>query len=200
MTTKNFMSNCIDMRAVLPLPLLSEHANKGSQPIGEIYHLRKSPRGVYMRAALFDHIAARYAEGLIRKGETRCLSVGHDGQALLAEVDGLKFYSNWKLKEISICRSGANADCYFEIHHEGDIGKKFWEPSSAPKAEPRIAYRGPWKQDEQYQPGDFASFQGGLWHAEIESKGVRPNDAPMVWKLSVKRGAVEKMEKRHAQA
>jgi hypothetical protein len=58
-----------------------------------------------------------------------------------------------------------------------------------------LNYRGPWKASVTYQPGEFASFQGGLWHSEIQSKGLRPNDAPAAWKLAVKRGAADRMER-----
>ncbi|TGQ15922.1 hypothetical protein [Mesorhizobium sp. M00.F.Ca.ET.217.01.1.1] len=199
-TSNSGASSSGAMKAKLPVPLLAEHKDHGSQPIGQVYFLRKSSRGVYMRAALFDHFAAKYAEDLIRKGEMQCLSIAHEqGSTLLAEVDGIRFWSDWTLKEISICRAGANPDCSFELYREGDDGRKFWQPSDASKRhEPRLPYRGPWKADQEYLPGDMTSHQGGLWHSEITSKGLRPNESPLGWKLVVKRGAVEKMEKAHA--
>lgn len=199
-TSNNGATNSEAMKAKLPVPLLAEHKDQGSQPIGEVFFLRKSPRGVYMRAALFDHFAAKYAEDLIRKGEMQCLSIAHEpGSTLLAEVDGIRFWSDWTLKEISICRAGANRDCSFELYREGDDGRKFWQASDDSKPhEPRLPYRGPWKEDREYLPGDMISHQGALWHAEIASKGVRPNESPMIWKLCVKRGGAERLEKAHA--
>ncbi|MBZ9910486.1 hypothetical protein LB557_31430 [Mesorhizobium sp. BR115XR7A] len=185
------------IEAELPIPLISEHTTSGS--IGSVFYLRRSPTSLYMRACLHDHFAAKHAESLIKNGSVSCLSIApqrNTGRPL-ATVDGVRFFSGIGLAEISICQSGANADARFEILRKGDDGRKFWASSSSPKAEPRIPYRGPWKETEQYQPGDFVSHQGGLWHGEIESKGVRPNESPMVWRLAVKRGDAEKMERRH---
>ncbi|RVD72931.1 MAG: hypothetical protein E5V62_02985 [Mesorhizobium sp.] len=199
-TENNQATTSAKMQATLPVPLLSEHKDDGSHPIGQVYHLRKSPSGIYMRARLFaDHIGARYAEELIRKGDVQCLSIAHAaGSKLLAVVDGTKFWGDWTLKEISICREGANDGCRFEIHRDGDDGRRFWQTATHKQIEPRLPYRGPWKADQEYLPGDMTSHQGGLWHSEITSRGVRPNESPAAWKLVVKRGAVEKMEKAHA--
>ena len=202
-TDNNQATTSAKMQATLPVPLLSEHADQGSRPIGEVHHLRKSPSSIYMRARLFDdHIGARYAEELIRKGEVQCLSIAHTpGSNLLAVVDGKKFWGDWTLKEISICRDGANEGCRFEIYRDGDDGRQFWQAPSATtqkRIDPRLPYRGAWKPDQEYLPGDMCSHQGGLWHSEITSKGLRPNESPMGWKLVVKRGAVEKMERAHA--
>ncbi|MER9588550.1 hypothetical protein NKI94_07050 [Mesorhizobium australicum] len=193
-TSSRRASSSADMKAVLPLPLWSEHKDAGSQPIGEVYFLRKSPRGVYMRAALFDHFAAKYAENLIRRRELGCLSIAHKpGSKLLAEVDDIKFFSEWTLKEISVCRLGRNPDCKFEVLQDGDEGKKFWEPSDSAGDRPSLPYRGVWKATETYRPGDFVTKAGGLWHSEISSTGLEPG-LGLGWKLCVKSGEAHKLE------
>ena len=100
----------------LPTPLLSAHAKFGG-PIGAVFHVEKSDSRLYVRARLFAGPAADYAWKLITSGETLSFS----GAALPgsttaeAEVDGVKFYSNWTLGEVSICRKGANPDCWAQI-------------------------------------------------------------------------------------
>lgn len=204
----------IDSRGIevdLPIPLFSEHQDK-DHAIGMIFHARRSPACLYVRACLYDHLAAKYAEKLIKNGTVSCLSIApvRGKSTPLATVDGVRFFSGIKLAEVTICRSAANPDARFEVYRKGDDGRKFWDgQSSTVRVNPSvfspdlaeakgIAYRGPWRDSEQYEAGHFASHQGALWCALIQSRGVRPNEAPGVWQLCVKRGAVEKMEKAHA--
>ncbi|RVD68417.1 MAG: hypothetical protein E5V62_19045 [Mesorhizobium sp.] len=205
----NYSLESAGMDAALPTPLLSSHEGHAS-PLGSVFYIRRTAREVYVRAALFDNTAARYAKDLIVSGKLRCFSGASKAESMKLQgvVNGTRFYSAWTLREVSICQNGANPDCHFEVWRKGDDGKKFWgslsKRLSPSKLTPALAeanglrYRGPWSADEQYQPGDFASFQGGLWHSEISSKGLRPNESPAGWKLAVKRGAVERMEKAHA--
>lgn len=211
--TINSHKQAIDCRGIeveLPVPLFSEHEDK-DQAIGTVFYVRRSPACLYMRACLHDHFAAKYAEKLIKNGTVSCLSIApvRGNSTPLATVDGIRFFSAIKLAEVTICREGANPDARFEVYRKGDDGKKFWGQSSTARVNPSvfspdlaeakgIAYRGPWRDSEQYEAGQFASHQGALWAALIQSKGVRPNEAPGVWQLCVKRGAVEKMEKAHA--
>jgi hypothetical protein len=107
--------------ARLPVPLLFGHSKAKQTGIGEVVLLRKCSRQIYVRAALFDSEAADLAWRLIEAGEVRAFSVGaaHEGSHIQAEVDGVRFFDRWRLAEVSICRRGKNADCYFEIFGGG---------------------------------------------------------------------------------
>lgn len=61
------------VRCALPVPLLSGHSI--GKPIGEVYLLRRSAACVYVRAALFETVAALFARKLINEGSTTCFSV-----------------------------------------------------------------------------------------------------------------------------
>ncbi|MER8644680.1 hypothetical protein [Mesorhizobium sp. M1252] len=198
--THNYSLIAHGVDAELPVSLLSSHKGHNA-PIGSVFYIRKTNRLVYVRAELNDNESGDFAWGLIERGELRCFSGAAVNSSLRLQgiVEDKAFYGQWMLGEVSICKDGANPDSVFEILREGDDGRKFWEPSSsARKVELNIPYRGSWKTDSTYAPGDFVSHQGGLWHSEIESKGLRPNESPMGWRLVVKRGAVEKLEKAHA--
>lgn len=101
-------------RARFPIPVLSGHA-KGP-PIGEVVLVRIAERSVFVEAIIFEgNPAADHAWKLIESGETRCFSGAADQSSwrLAGEVDGVKFYDSWWLKEVSVCRTGANPDCHF---------------------------------------------------------------------------------------
>jgi hypothetical protein len=104
-------------RVDFPIPLLVSHEEEGS--IGEVVMLRRSPREVYIVAALHDgNLAADYAWSLVEQGELRAFSVASapstphriDGAVL-----GTRFVGEWTLGEVSLCRQGANPDCRAEI-------------------------------------------------------------------------------------
>lgn len=182
------------IEASLPLPLMSEHKTEGSSPIGTVYHLRRDAKGLYCRAELADHFAAEHSKRLIEDGETLAFSISvQPGQwRLQSVVDNVKFFDRWTLKEISVCRAGANPDARLEVlADDADDGSKFWLSPSRPlepKA-PELAYRGVWKSAESYQPGVFVTHRGSLWASLIESSGVTPGDSsPLCWKLAVKKG------------
>ncbi|CAN7732262.1 hypothetical protein [Mesorhizobium sp. LjNodule214] len=185
------------IEARLPLPLFSEHA-KDYEPIGSIYFIRRSVTGVYIRAWLDDHFAAQHAEKLIKSGDVACFSVSctPGSGKVLSVVDGVKFYDGMELREVSVCRAGANPNCRFEILRDGDDGRKFWDAPLASKAEaPSLPlYKGVWKADQWFRAGEFATFKGGLWAAQIDSQGLRPNESPAGWKLCVKSGEAHKLE------
>lgn len=103
------------MRVKMPVPLLFAH--KGIEvPIGDVFMVSKSEHQVYVRALIFeDNAAADHAWLLIEAGEVRALSVSRTDQHLQGIVDGISFYDRWRLKEVSICRRGANPQAYFEI-------------------------------------------------------------------------------------
>jgi HK97 family phage prohead protease len=88
--------------------------------IGAVVLLRKSHQQVYVRAALFEHNrAADAAWELIKSGECRSFSVGPKSfDRIEARVDGVLYVDRWTLREISICRTPANADCHFEIFRD----------------------------------------------------------------------------------
>lgn len=114
------------MGAVLPVPLLSGHKGHDT-PIGEVFYCRKTEKKIYVRAALYHNEAADYAWGLILKGELRAFSGAPqaDGLKLQGIVEGKKFYSVWRLGEVSIAKRGANPDSIFEVWNGIDSGVKF---------------------------------------------------------------------------
>ncbi len=53
-------------------------------------------------------------------------------------------------------------------------------------AEKGIAYRGVWESGETYEPGDYVTDKGGLWHANETTRSRPGTDGS--WQLAVKRG------------
>jgi hypothetical protein len=103
----------------LPIPLLSEHS-KFARSVGEVFLLRKTPTEIYVRASLHDDSeAADFAWRLIEDGELRAFSVSTemapDKYRLQAEVDGVRFFDLWWIKEVSLVRRPGNPDSRFEI-------------------------------------------------------------------------------------
>jgi len=115
------------MTAILPVPILSNHTGHGF-PIGEVFFIRRSDAAVYVRAVIFDNDAGDYAWSLIRSGDLGCFSgaAARDGMKIQGVVDGKAFYDEWRLREVSICRRGANPDSIFEIWDGTDDGSKFF--------------------------------------------------------------------------
>jgi hypothetical protein len=101
-------------RAKFPLPVFCSHAKEGD-PIGEVVSLRLSQGEIYIRAEIFKSSAADYAWELIKSGELQCLSAGSTQHKVQGVVEGIKFISSWRLREVSICRKGANPDARFEV-------------------------------------------------------------------------------------
>jgi hypothetical protein len=111
-------------RFKLPVPLLAGHgrveghsASLEQAKIGDVVWITKTPTGIFIRAVLAEGMAADHAWKLIVAGEYRALSVSSlPGSATLkGVVDGIRFYDEWTLREVSICRKGANPDAEFEI-------------------------------------------------------------------------------------
>jgi hypothetical protein len=108
-TTNNHSLSSVGCVVDFPIPLLCSHENLGS--VGEIVMLRRSPREIYCIAALHDNnLAADYAWSLVEQGELRAFSVASSQSRIDGSVLGTRFYGEWKLKEISLCRAGANPD------------------------------------------------------------------------------------------
>ena len=53
---------------------------------------------------------------------------------------------------------------------------------------PSLPYAGTWKASETYPAGTFITHRGALWHAEAQSRGIRPGESPVCWKLAAKAG------------
>jgi hypothetical protein len=100
----------------LPFPILSDHA--WGPPIGEVILARKSQDGVFIHGVVHeDSLAADHAWKLICDGKLVGLSgaFAPDSLRLAGVVDGCKFYDRWRLAEVSLCRKGANPDCWCQI-------------------------------------------------------------------------------------
>ncbi len=187
MNAKNTSLASEGAEVALPIPVFSEHAIRGA-PIGEVFYVAKGPDRVYVRARLFDTHAAAYAWGLIVTGEVRACSTGAAKPLELGSVvDGKSFFPRWPLTELSICRRGANPDAVFEVMAPGDTGAKFMTGEAA-DVRPSLPYAGTWKAGETYPAGTFITHRGALWHAEAQSRGVRPGESPVCWKLAAKAG------------
>ena len=63
------------------------------------------------------------------------------------------------------------------------------EKIAALEARPDIKYCGTWHDSTTYEPGDFTTFAGSMWHCRARCHGRRPGEAPDAWQLAVKRGA-----------
>lgn len=106
----------------MPIPVLSQHQGLAA-PIGEAVLVRKREREIFVICSILEgNEAADHCWDLIERGETLSFSGAADteGLRLQGHVDGKRFFDEWRLKEISICRAGANPDCYFEIFRGDD--------------------------------------------------------------------------------
>jgi hypothetical protein len=115
-TTNNHSRSSAGCKVEFPIPLLCAHEAHGS--IGEIVLLRRSPREIYVIAALHDdNPAADYAWSLVEQGELPAFSVASvaGSSTVAGSVLGTKFYGSWQLAEVSLCRAGANPDARAEI-------------------------------------------------------------------------------------
>lgn len=106
----------------MPIPLLSGHGREIGErkglphrpkeiSIGEVVRIERSEGWIRIRAVLDDHEGARAAWRLIEQGATLTLSVLAGEQTTRAVVDGVKYYSSWRMKEVSVVREPANPDC-----------------------------------------------------------------------------------------
>ena len=196
LNSKGFAVVARGMDAELPVPLLWGHTGHRA-PLGEVFFIRRSDARIYVRARLFDTEAADAAWRKIETGEARCLSASSKASSMKLQgvVDGHKYYDRWTLGEVSIVRKGANPDCVFEIMPPGDPGVKFLHLEVKDLAPQGLQYKGVYRRDATYMPGDFVSHGGSLWHANIQSRGGTPGTSPLLWKLAVKRGRVDTLEK-----
>jgi hypothetical protein len=69
------------------------------------------------------------------------------------------------------------------------IGERDFQLNSREAQRSNFRYRGTWSAAESYEPGDFTTWSGSLWHAQVASKAMKPDDGNAVWVLCVKRGA-----------
>jgi hypothetical protein len=56
------------------------------------------------------------------------------------------------------------------------------------EAQRGLKYVGPWKLGGDYNPGEFVSYGGGIWHCK-QRTGTGPNQCHEAWTLAVKSGA-----------
>jgi len=104
----------------IPVPLLWRHARNGGGAIGEVVFMHKDDKGISIRAALFTNEASQFAWKKIVLGELSGLSVGPEGPFhMQAEIDGVKCFDRWSIKEVSITPEPANPDCSFKIYTPG---------------------------------------------------------------------------------
>lgn len=102
-------------RVRLPVPLYSQHATS-APPVGQVVFVRKSAAGIYVRAVIGSGAAADHAWQLIMRGEARAFSAAAaDGAHVSGIVDGVNYFDDWRLAEVSICRAGANPDARLEV-------------------------------------------------------------------------------------
>ncbi|GMO40890.1 hypothetical protein [Bradyrhizobium sp. TM233] len=99
----------------LPVPMWCAHC--GDAAIGQFVFARKRADQIYVIGMVFENEASDYAWSKILSGEMRCLSVGSRNGRSQGVIDGRRFWDCWDLKEISICREGANPDAKFEIYN-----------------------------------------------------------------------------------
>lgn len=121
-TAKGVMLSSRGALVQFPVPLLSEHGfydkdrrrgDMGRAGIGEVVAIAKSAGSIWARAIIHQTgYAADYAWKLIEAGEVACFSVSAL-QDKMTPVDGMRCQTAWRLREISICRRGADADAFF---------------------------------------------------------------------------------------
>jgi hypothetical protein len=123
-------------KITLPVPLLSAHHETGW--IGEIVYCRWDSSSLYIRAIVDQSMAANHAWQLVQSGDLRALSIAtvdHDGIVVDDGETERKFFENWRLSEVSLCKAGANADafCYpydWELGVQAHRGKPLVLPKS----------------------------------------------------------------------
>jgi hypothetical protein len=107
----------------VPIPLLYHH----DSPIGEITHLSWMGTKLYCRAVVFYNAAGRRAWEMIKEHQLRGLSCGTTQshyEIKIKEKEGVvKYYDQYKIKEISVVQSPLNKDCYFRIYSGGCEGR-----------------------------------------------------------------------------
>jgi len=101
----------------LPVPVLWQHAKCGG-PVGEVVYMERNEDGIYIRASILSHEAGQYVWKKIVLGEVSGLSCAavQESWHLQSQVDDVRFYDRWKIKEISLTSTPANKDCGFEIY------------------------------------------------------------------------------------
>jgi len=105
--------------ASVPCPLLFEHATKGrlkgesleSLAIGEVYSCVRTRDTVAICACVYPTRAGDRAWELILSREARALSVAITNERLRGVVDGVRYFDQWRLAEVSIVRAAANSEC-----------------------------------------------------------------------------------------
>lgn len=119
------------MTAILPVPILSKHTGDHT-PLGEVFFVRRSDNKIYIRGQIFHNDAADYLWALIQTGDLRCFSgaAAPDGLKLQGIADGKTFYGEWRLREVSVCRKGANPDARFTIWDGADDGYGFFSTAT----------------------------------------------------------------------
>jgi len=56
------------------------------------------------------------------------------------------------------------------------------------EARPALKYAGVWDEARTYQPGEFTTHNGCLWHCNETNNSARPGSGSAVWTLAVKAG------------
>ena len=113
--THNYSLSPAGCEIRFPIPILSKHDNFGS--IGEITLVRKCAQQIFVRGIIHNTPAGDHAWRLIESGELRCFSGAAVDASLVPDgsVEGVRYFKRWRLREITVCKVGANPDCTFEI-------------------------------------------------------------------------------------
>jgi hypothetical protein len=107
---------------LLPIPLLCGHGMLGKATpldvhaarIGEVVLVERSRERVRVRAVVDTTPVGDFVWSKIQAGELRAFSVLSRSE-LETPLDGLKFVERWLMREVSVCRKGANQDATFTI-------------------------------------------------------------------------------------
>ena len=67
------------------------------------------------------------------------------------------------------------------------VCEKFLRRIEALEAKSMGQYLGPWQKGTSYEPGNFCTSSGSLWHCRLAT-GTRPGTCPEAWQLVAKRG------------
>ena len=119
--------------ARLPLVLLYEHGTHKTkrvvdlheQKIGLITLVEKRPAWIAVEAAIDSSRAGDRVWHLLETGEVKALSVYPINMRMRGCVDGSMYAEAWELREVSVGRSGKNADCFCRII--GNYDRDFYD-------------------------------------------------------------------------
>ena len=131
-----------------------------------------------------DKIRALFkAAGAEHKVEYNALhSRAKDGDKLLAYNQRTHFAITRMLRQLRLIQDMHVAALLKIIEKQADR-------IAALEQRKAMSWHGVWRREETYAPGAVCTDRGSAWVAQIETRGMRPGEGNVFWKLIDKRNA-----------